>query len=110
VSKGRSGQRLRYKAEIKKLVEEMLKPANSGRCLPESALTVEWFIEDHYLPYADREKRPSTSKGYRDNWKFHLSSRIFCRRTIRVGGVGERLKPAVLKNKIADSLSGRKFN
>jgi len=26
------------------------------------------------------------------------------------GGVGERLKPAVLKNEIADSLSDRKFN
>jgi hypothetical protein len=29
---------------------------------------------------------------------------------IDVGGVGERLKPAVLKNKIADSLSDRKCN
>jgi hypothetical protein len=29
---------------------------------------------------------------------------------ITIGGVGEWLKPAVLKNKIADSLSARKFN
>jgi hypothetical protein len=29
---------------------------------------------------------------------------------IKDGGVGERLKPAVLKNKIAVLLSGRKFN
>ena len=29
---------------------------------------------------------------------------------IRNGGVRERLKPAVLKNKIADSLADRKFN
>jgi hypothetical protein len=28
---------------------------------------------------------------------------------IRNGGVGERLKPAVLKNEIADSLSGQKI-
>jgi integrase len=64
------------KTEIKKLVEEMLKPANSGGCLPESVLTVARFVDDHYLPYADREKRPSTSKGYRDIWKFYLSPRI----------------------------------
>ena len=29
--------------------------------------------------------------------------------TMKNGGVGERLKPAVLKNEIADSLSDRKF-
>jgi hypothetical protein len=29
---------------------------------------------------------------------------------LRNGGVGERLKPAVLKNEIADSLSDRKSN
>ena len=68
--------RYRCRRDVMPLVEEMLKSVNSGGCLPESVLTVAQFIEDHYLKYADREKRASTSKGYRDIWKFHVKGRL----------------------------------
>jgi hypothetical protein len=41
----------------------MLKQVNAGGCLPESVLTVSQFIEDHYLKYADHEKRPLPRRG-----------------------------------------------
>jgi integrase len=65
----------RTKTSVRPIVEEMLKSPNSGGCLPESILPLARFIEDHYLPYADREKRGSTAKGYRDIWRFHLTGR-----------------------------------
>jgi len=68
--------RFRCKSDVMPLVEEMLKPVNSGGCLPESVLSVSQFIEDHYLPYVDRDKRPSTSKGYGDIWRFHVKARL----------------------------------
>ena len=68
--------RYRCRRDVMPLVEEMLKQVNAGGCLPESVLTVSQFIEDHYLKYADREKRTSTSKGYRDIWRFHVKGRL----------------------------------
>jgi hypothetical protein len=46
--------------------------------------------------------------GCWEGWKVSGKEGTSC--IISGGGVGERLKPAVLKNKIADSLSIRKFN
>jgi len=68
--------RYRCRRDVMPLVEEMLKSVNAGGCLPESVLYVSQFIEDHYLKYADREKRASTSKGYRDIWRFHVKERL----------------------------------
>jgi integrase len=68
--------RYRSKRDVMPLVEEMLQPVNAGGCLPESVLSVSQFIDDHYLPFVDREKRASTSKGYRDIWRFHVKQRL----------------------------------
>src|SRR5262249_52790414 len=58
------------------IVEELLRPVNSGVNAPESVLSVDQFIESHYLPYADQQKRASTAKGYRDIWKFHIKGNL----------------------------------
>lgn len=88
----------RTKTSVRPLVEEMLKAANSGGCVPENVLPLARFIEDHYLPYADREKRGSTAKGYRDIWRFHLVDRCPALRLRDFLPVhGERLMQAVAK-------------
>jgi integrase len=68
--------RFRSKRDVMPLVQDMLKPVNSGGCLPESVLSVEQFIESHYLPHVAQQKRASTAKGYRDIWRFHVKSKL----------------------------------
>ena len=57
------------------LVEEMLRPFNNGHYAPESTMTLERFVETIYLPYVAEQKRPSTFRGYRDIWEYHLKAR-----------------------------------
>jgi len=39
---------------------------------PERLVAIDDFVERVYLPWAERELRASTVKGYRDTWKNHL--------------------------------------
>ena len=43
-------------------------------------LSVERFIEDHFLPYVDEQKRASTAKGYKDIWNFHVKGKFITAR------------------------------
>jgi integrase len=62
--------------DLMPLIEELLKPVNSGGCLPEAVLSVEQFIRDHYLPHVNEQKRASTAKGYKDIWQFHVKGKF----------------------------------
>lgn len=68
----------RYRSEksVRSLADEILNPLNAGRVRPESTMLVSGFIENEYLPYVQRSKRPSTVKGYRDIWNVHIKARI----------------------------------
>lgn len=65
----------RSKASAKRLAEEFLKPFNDGTYQPENASTLGRFIEGKYLPFIERQKRPSTYHGYRKMWKRYLEPR-----------------------------------
>ena len=60
---------------VRSLVRDLLEPINNGRFTPENALNLERFVEESYLPYVSRQKRPSTSQGYRDMWNRYLKPR-----------------------------------
>jgi integrase len=68
--------RYRSKKSVRPLADEFLTPINAGRVRPESTMSVAAFIENEYLPYVERNKRPSTLKGYKDMWKVHVKARI----------------------------------
>lgn len=63
------------KASVRGLAEETLKPVNDRKIAPEMITTLGDFVEHHYLPYVETHMRPSTLKGYRDNWHYHLEAR-----------------------------------
>lgn len=65
----------RTKRSVLPVVEEMLRPLNNGHYAPESTMTVERFVDTIYLPYVTKQKRPSTFRGYRDIWEYHLKTR-----------------------------------
>jgi integrase len=88
----------RTKSSVRTLVEEMLQAVNAGGCLPESALSLEQFIELHYLPHVTQQKRASTAKGYEEIWESHVKPRLV---TVRLRDFrpvdGERLMQDIAK-------------
>jgi integrase len=63
------------KRSVLLLAEKHLQPINSGQLQPESALLVTDFIENIYLPYVEKELRPSTYKHYKkDMYEKHVKS------------------------------------
>jgi hypothetical protein len=65
----------RSKKTVMPLVEKFLKTVNSNSRSPESATTLEHFVEQIYLPYVEEHKRPSTVPTYRAIWRHHLKPR-----------------------------------
>ena len=65
----------RSKKAVQLLAEEFLRPLNIGTVTPSSGMSLKRFVEDLYLPFAERQKRPSTYDGYRKMWKVHLEPR-----------------------------------
>jgi integrase len=68
--------RYRSKKDVQPLLDQKLRPENEGRSSPESTLSVADYAAKHFLPYADRELKPSTTNGYRSLWKTYLSARL----------------------------------
>jgi integrase len=66
----------RSRKSVRQLADEVLAPLNTGKVRPESTMTVAGFIENEYLPWTERSKRPSTVKGYKDIWNYHVKVRI----------------------------------
>ena len=65
----------RTKRSVQQVAEEFLKPINDGLVTPQSSMSTGEFVRTEYLPFVEREKRPSTAKGYRDIWNNHLNPR-----------------------------------
>ena len=52
-----------------------MKPFNDGTHRPEGTMSLKRFVENEYLPFIQRQKRPSTYCGYRKMWSWYLASR-----------------------------------
>ena len=68
--------RYRSRKDVQPLLDEKLKPLNEGRSSAESTLSVAAYGDDHFLPWAERELRPSTAYGYRGLWRMYLRPRL----------------------------------
>jgi integrase len=66
----------RSKSAVAQIAWRFLAPINAGTLRPESTQRVKDFIENLYFPHAKQEKRPSTYKGYKDIFKYHLKERL----------------------------------
>lgn len=65
----------RTKQSVMPLVTEVLSLVNSNHFNPLGTLTLERFVDEGYLPYVSRQKRPSTYRSYRNMWKCDLKLR-----------------------------------
>lgn len=65
----------RTKASVMPLVREFLSNVNSNQISPMGTLSLDRFVDENYLPYVSRQKRPSTHRGYRNMWKRYLKPR-----------------------------------
>jgi len=63
----------RTRKDVQGLIEEILSPINSGTVKPESTLSIAEFAENHWLPWARENCKPSTVAGYEALWKTYLS-------------------------------------
>jgi len=70
------GDRYRRKSDCQTILDEKLVAINEGRENPESALTVADYTENHFLPYAKSELKPSTHHGYAGVFKTYLKPRL----------------------------------
>jgi integrase len=66
----------RSKKDVQKLLADKLRPINDDRAAPEGTLTVAKYFEKFFLPYAERELKPSTSNGYKSIWRMYINSRV----------------------------------
>jgi len=64
------------KRSVAPLALKFLAPVNAGALHAESTQPVKNFIESVYFPHARQKKRPSTYKGYKDIFKYHLKGRL----------------------------------
>ena len=67
----------RTKSDVRTLADKILNPINTGAVTPESSMLVVDFVEKVFLPYVQRELRPSTYKNYRkDLFEKHIKNRL----------------------------------
>ncbi len=64
----------REEAQI--LMDEILRPINSGRLRPEATAPVSDYAENHWLPWVRENCKPSTIAGYERYWSTYLASRL----------------------------------
>jgi integrase len=70
------GDRYRTRKDVQPLLDAKLRPLNEGRCAPESTLTVAEYGDKFFLPYCERELKPSTVYGYKGLWRMYLKPRL----------------------------------
>jgi len=70
------GDRYRAKRDVQCLLDEKLKPANEGHERGEGTMNVAAYARDFFLPYSDREFKPSTSHGHRNLYKTYLQPHL----------------------------------
>lgn len=66
----------RSKADVRPLLEEKLRPINERRSGPEGTLSVVDYAEKYFLPYAERELKPSTANGYHQLFRTYLAPHL----------------------------------
>ena len=64
----------RTKTAARTLAEEQLEPVNSSRTTPQSVMSLERFVDNHYLPFVESHKKISTYDGYRKMWTCYLKA------------------------------------
>ena len=62
----------RSKSAARQLAEEILARINASRKNPTSVMSLDRFVESHYLPFVETHNRLSTYHGYRNLWKRYL--------------------------------------
>ncbi len=62
----------RTKTAARTLAEEQLEPVNASRTTPQSVMSLERFVDSHYLPFVESHKKISTYDGYRKMWTCYL--------------------------------------
>lgn len=62
--------------EAQRLMDEVLRPINSGRLRPEATAPVGDYAENHWLPWVRENCKPSTIAGYERYWSTYLASRL----------------------------------
>lgn len=67
--------RYRYEADVRPLLEEILRPLNEGRADARSTLSLAVFVNQSYLPYVRDNLKPSTYHGYVKLWNAQLKAR-----------------------------------
>jgi integrase len=70
------GDRYRRKSDCQAILDGTLVAINEVRESPESTLTVADYTENHFLPYAKSELKPSTHHGYAGIFKTYLKPRL----------------------------------
>jgi integrase len=66
----------RTKKDLEGLRDEILGPLNSGKQNPESTMLAAEFAEEHWLPWARLNCKPSTVAGYETVWKTYLAPHL----------------------------------
>jgi integrase len=70
--------RYRTERDVRPLLEAKLRPINARCASPESTHTVEKYVEDFYLPYAEENLKPSTCAQYKTLWQIYVKKRSEC--------------------------------
>lgn len=68
--------RYRTERDVQDLLDDILRPINSGRARPESTLSVADYGEDYWLPWTEENCKPSTYHGYKRFWNTYLAPRL----------------------------------
>ena len=63
-------------------MDDILRPVKDDHAAREAALTVAKYFEEFFLPYAERELKPSTVNGYRSIWTMYISMHV-CKIALR---------------------------
>jgi len=89
--------------DVEPLRVDFMQKINHDRCDPDSSMTLAEFVDRCYLPWAEAERRASTSKGYWEIWENHMSARIGMLRVrdVRTVHVSRMLRAIAAENDLA---------
>jgi hypothetical protein len=66
----------RTEKDVQPLLDELLRPINSGKARPESTLSVAEYARNHWLPWVRENSKPSTIAGYERFWDSYLAPHL----------------------------------
>jgi integrase len=66
----------RSERDVQPLLDEILRPINSGRLKPEATQPIADYAENHWLPWVRENCKPSTIAGYERYWETYLEPRL----------------------------------